>query len=240
MFTLGNAAHFRRTVAGVSLLCAPVFFAGAEILSPESDGSGASQLALYAEHRGSLLAAAMLGLASTVFFIPAIFGILHRVRARGVTFAHIAAAMCLYGLVTAHAALGGVNIMFYEMTSPNVNKSAMVTLLNELTSGPAVAAPLLLGHLIFAIGMLLLGIGVWRSRAFPRWAGPCVVLWIVVDLVVSSAPVSHVVGDIASNAFGLVGFATIGWTLLTSTDASWDQRSSDHSEPAVQAASTQA
>ena len=44
----------------------------------------------------------------------------------GVTFAHIAVAMCLYGLVTAHAALGGINIMFYEMTSPNVNKSAMV------------------------------------------------------------------------------------------------------------------
>ena len=205
MFTLGNAAHFRRTVAGVSLLCAPVFFAGAEILSPESEGSGASQLALYAEHRGPLLASAMLGLAATIFFIPAIFGILHLVRTRGVTFAHVAVAMCLYGLVTAHAALSGVNIMFYEMTSANVNKFAMATLLDELTSGPAVAAPLLLGHLIFAIGMLLLGIGVWRSRAFPGWAGPCLVLWIVVDLLVSSAAVGHVVGDIASNAFALVG-----------------------------------
>ncbi|HEY8821846.1 MAG TPA: hypothetical protein VIM49_07870 [Dermatophilaceae bacterium] len=136
--------------------------------------------------------------------------------------------------------MGGINIMFYEMTSPNVNKSAMVTLLDDLTSGPAVAAPLLLGHFIFAIGMLLLGIGVWRSRAFPGWAGPCLVLWIVVDLLIGSAAVGHVVGDIASNAFALAGFATLGWTLLTSTGASWEQTSSDHSELAAQIAPAQA
>jgi hypothetical protein len=65
-------------------------------------------------------------------------------------------------------------------------------------------------------------------------------LWIVVDLLIGSAPVGHVVGDIASNAFALAGFATLGWTLLTSTDASWEQTSSDHSELAAQIAPAQA
>jgi hypothetical protein len=227
MFKLGNAAAFRRSVAGVSLLLAPVLFAGAEILAPDSNGTGAAQLANYAQHRAVLLAAALLGLGATMFFVPAIFGILHKVRERGVTFAHIAAAMCIYGLVTAHAALGGVNIMFYEMTSPNLNKSAMASLLDTLSNGPAIAAPLLLGHFVLAIGMLLLGIGVWRSRAFPRWAGPCIVLWIVVDILIGSAPVNHVVADIASNAFALIGFGTLGWTLLTSTNASWDHLSAE-------------
>jgi hypothetical protein len=221
MFTPGNPTQLRRRIAGVSLLVAPVLFAGAEILTPESSGDPASQLANYAEHRGATLAASLLGIAATIFFLPAIFGVVHMIRARAVTLAHIAGAMCVYGLVTAHAALGGVNLMFYEMTSPNLDKGEMVKLLDDVTHAPAVGAPLVLGHLVFGVGILLLGISVWRSQAFPRWAGPCVSLWIVVDAVIGSLPVDHVVGDLASNAFALVGFGTLGWALLTATDASW-------------------
>jgi hypothetical protein len=222
MLKLGNAAHFRRSVAGVCLLVAPVLFAGAEILAPESVGDPAGQLADYAQHRGPLLAAALLGIAATIFFLPAIFGVLHVIRTRGVRFSHVGAAMCVYGLVTAHAALSGVNLAFYEMTSPNLSRPEMVKLLDDLTNAPAIGAPLVLGHLIFGVGVLLLGIGIWRSQAFPRWAGPCVALWILVDVAASSLPVGHVVGDVASGAFAVLGFGTLGLTLLTSTDASWD------------------
>src|SRR5258705_11842749 len=95
-------AEFRRTVAGLCLLLAPVLFAAAELLGPDASGDPASQLAAWSEHRSTLIASALLGIASAIVFIPALFGLLHRVRVRGAVFGHVAPALMLYGLVTPH------------------------------------------------------------------------------------------------------------------------------------------
>jgi hypothetical protein len=210
------------TIGGISLLAAPILFAAAEILSPESGGDAAASLASFSQHRTALLASALLGLASTMVLIPAVAAVLHLIRRRGVIYAHIAACLIIYGLVTAHAALGGINIMFYEMTSPAMPRTAMLALGNELFHAHAIAGPILLGHYAFALGILLLGIGLWRSHAFAGWVGPCVVAWILTDIALGSAPVGHVLADVISNLFAIAAFSTIGWTLLTSTDATWD------------------
>src|SRR6478672_11016788 len=102
---IGNAARFRRTAGGISLLAAPILFAAAEVLSPDSGGDAAATLTSFSQHRQALLASALLGLAATMVLIPAVAAVLHMTRRRGVTFAHIAACLIIYGLVTAHAAL---------------------------------------------------------------------------------------------------------------------------------------
>lgn len=219
MFKISDAAHFRRTVAGLCLVAAPLLFAAAEITSPDSSGSPAAQLARYAQHRDQLLAGVLCGIAFSMLFTPALFGLLQQIRRRGVVFGHLAAAMIVYGLV-ATAALWGANAVFWVMAGPGMNRGAMVSLLTSLEHGSAAAAaPLLAGHYLFAIGVVLLGIAVWRARLTPRWAGILLALWPVSDVALSSA------GDMASlvsDAIGIAGSAALGWRMLTAPDASWD------------------
>ncbi|MBV9206978.1 MAG: hypothetical protein JO037_16650, partial [Actinobacteria bacterium] len=146
-------------------------------------------------------------------------GLLHQIRRRGVVFGHVAAAMIIYGLV-ATAALWGANAVFWVMAGPGMNRGAMVSLLTSLEHGSAVAAaPLLAGHYLFALGVVLLGVAVWRARIAPRWAGILIALWPVSDVALSSA------GDLASlvsDAIGIAGCAALGWRMLTAPDPAWD------------------
>ncbi len=230
MLKIRNAAHFRRTVAGLCLLIAPLLFAVAEI-APQPSGSAAAQLASYAQHRDQLLAGLLLGIASSMLFVPALFGLLHQIRDRGVVYAHVAAAMIVYGLVTA-AALWGVNAMFWEMAKPGMNPSAMATLLDGIHHAPAAAA-LLAGHYLFALGVLLLGVAVWRAGLAPRWAGILVALFPVSDAVLS--PAGDVTSALISGAIGVAGFGALGWRMLAAPDASWDQLPEISVEPVRQA-----
>lgn len=220
MLKISDAAHFRRVVAGLCLVAAPLLFAVADIATPQPSGSAAAQLASFAQHRNQLLVGVLCGLASSMCFAPALFGLLHKIRTRGVVYAHAAAALIIYGLVT-DAALGGINAMFWVMTKPGMNRPAMVTLLNGLEQhGPTVlAAPLLAGHYLFAVGMVLLGVAVWRARLAPRWAGILVALGPVSDVALSSA---DGMASLVSGVIVVAGFAALGWRLLTAPDASWD------------------
>jgi hypothetical protein len=225
VFKIWNAANFRRSVAGLSLLLAPTLFAAAELASSDSSGDAAAQLAEFTAHRGTLLAAVLCGIGASMFFLPALFGLLQQVRRRGVVYSHIAAVLMVYGLVT-QAALWGVNLMFWEMAKPGMNPAAMAALLDGLQHEP-VGAVLLLGHFTFAIGMILLGIGLWRAHVAPRWGALLVILFPVVDILVSYTPLDGVAGDIASSACGVVGFAALGFRLLASADADWDRAATE-------------
>ena len=205
----------RQRAAGIALVTAPVAFAAAELLAPESTGTSAQMLSSFAAHRTAGLTAALLGIASVMLFIPGILALVRTITGRGRRWALGAAAATTYGLVTAHAALGGINIMFYAMTDRSLSRSQMVRLLDVLMGTPAAGLPLLLGHLIFGLGIIALGVAVLRSRAFPAWTGAALVAWLVFDMTLGSLPVPHQVADIASSTFGVAGLGTIGWLMLT-------------------------
>jgi hypothetical protein len=127
--------------------------------------------------------------------------------------------MIIYGLVTG-AALGGINVMFWVMTKPGMNRGAMVTLFNGLEHGSAaLGAPLLAGHYLFALGIVLLGVAAWRARLAPRWAAILVALFPVADLALSPA---GDVSSLVSDAIGIAGFAALGLRLLAMPDSEWD------------------
>ena len=210
-----NSTPVRQRAAGLALVTAPVAFATAELLAPESTGTSAQMLSSFAAHRSAGLVAALLGIASVMLFVPGILALVRAITGRGRGWALAAAAATTYGLVTAHAALGGINIMFYAMTDRSLSRPQMNRLLDVLMNTPAAGLPLLLGHIIFSLGIIALGLAVLRSRAFPIWTGAALVAWIVVDMTLGSVPVSHVVADLASSLFGVIAFGTVGWMMLT-------------------------
>lgn len=223
MFKIWNATNFRRSVAGVCLVFAPILFAAAELLGPDTSGGASSQLAQFAEHRDALLATVLLGIGSAMLFIPALFGLLQQIRARGVVYGHLSAFFVIYALI-ATTALSGINLVFWEMAKPGQNHAAMVTLLNGLQH-ESVGLFLLIGHYLLAIGFVLLGIAVGRAKLAPRWAWILVILFPVVDVVAGFTPLDGIVSDVLSDACGVVGFAALGIRMLMERDAAWERGS---------------
>ena len=211
----GRTLRFRRTVAGTCLVLAPLAFAAAELLAPEVKGSSASAtyVAIAADRTGAVWAT-MFGLLSTILFLPALFGLLTPVVRRGSRWGHAALAATIYGLVMAHAALGGVNLAFWAMTDPSLDRSQMIALLRVIMGTPAVGAPLLIGHYVFGLGIVALGVAMIRSRLFPRWTGYAVVASLVVDMVFGALPVPGEIADVLSDGLLVAGLGAVGLRLL--------------------------
>ncbi len=133
-----------------------------------------------------------------------------------------------YGLIAAHAAFGGVNLMIAEMARTGLDRSAIR--LRHARHRPrctAAARPLHLRHRAD-----LLGIATRRGAVGPRWASVCVLFFPISDMLLSNVPVAAV-GDVVSNAFGVAGFADLGLHLLRMRSTDWETRQGTQPAPAV-------
>lgn len=212
--TTARTDGFRRVVGAACLLVSPLLFAAAELLAPEVDGTRpVDQLAAYTNHYRPALGAVGLALLMTMTLLVATFAVLGAVRARGAALAHAAAAMVVYGLVTAHAALPGANLVMAEMARPGNDRGAMVMLMDGIFHDP-MGLPLLLGHYVFTLGIVLLGVTLLRAGLGPRWAGVCVLLAPVCDMVLGGL-VGELSATLVSDVLWAAGFAAVAWHLLT-------------------------
>ncbi|HEY4915216.1 MAG TPA: hypothetical protein VIJ91_15025 [Candidatus Dormibacteraeota bacterium] len=220
MLKLWDPTNFRRTLGGVCLILAPIFFAIAEITYPASDGNGAAQLDVAARNHDVMLADIYFGIASAILFIPAVFVLLHVTRARGVVLGHIAAILTMVGLCLAHLALGGLQFMLWAMAAPGVDRQAMASFIDKTQQNPA-GLPLVLGHELFAFGVILFGIAIWRSGFGYRWAGPAIAIGVVIDIVGGTVGVPDPWISIVSDTIFVTGLAAVGLKVLLTSDAEW-------------------
>jgi hypothetical protein len=227
MSVFTSASSFRRLTAGIALITGPVLFAAAELLAPEQVAGEREQFAEYAAHRGALFASSFFSIASALVLLAGLLGLVHLVRRRGATYANVAALLLGYGLIAAHAALGGVSLVFAEMVRPGLDRTAMLQLFHRIMHDAGLAAPLLLGHYIFVVGLILLGVATWRGRIGPIWASVCVLLFPISDVLLSNVP-NPAVSDIVSNVFSLVGFGALGLYLLSMSNDDWNAAPLSH------------
>lgn len=216
MSELMGAENFRRTVAGLSLICAPLVLLVAMFV--HGGGGDDGLVKAMAESPGRVQAANLLIMLSSVLFVPALVGLLGLVRGRGVVLAHIGVALALIGVV-AHAVWAGFQIVLLGLVQSGTVDRAR---LSELVSGGPPNAGFVIVMLTFMtgffLGLLFVAGGLWRSGAVPRWATACIFLVPFADFVPGGAIVS-ILGPILA----LVGLGAAGLKLLSMPDAEWSQ-----------------
>jgi hypothetical protein len=216
MSGLTGAENFRRTLAGLSLICAPLVLLVAMLV--HGGGGDDGLVKAMAESPGRVQAANLLMMLSSVLFVPALVGLLGLVRGRGVVLAHIGVALVLIGVV-AHAVWAGFQIVLLGLVQSGTVGRAR---LSELISGGPPNAGFVIVMLAFMIGfflgLLFVAGGLWRSGAVPRWAAACVFLIPFADFVPGGAIVS-ILGPILA----LIGFGAAGLKLLAMPDVEWSQ-----------------
>ncbi|MEA2629643.1 MAG: hypothetical protein QOJ10_2103 [Chloroflexota bacterium] len=221
MLKIWDPTNFRRTLGGICLILAPIFFAIAEITYPASDGNGAAQLDIAARNQSVMLADIYFGIASAILFIPAVYALLHVTRRRGVVLGHVAAILTIAGVCLAHLALGGLQLMLWAMAGPGVDRQAMASFIDKTQQNPA-GLPLVLGHELFAFGIIVFGLAIWRSGFGYRWAGPAVAIGVVTDIVGGAMGLPDPWVSIISDGIFVTGLAAVGLRVLLTSDAEWE------------------
>ena len=92
----------------------------------------------------------------------------------------------------------------------------MATFLDQTQQNPA-ALPLVLGHFLFAIGIIL-----WRSGFGYRWAGVAIAIGVLIDIVGGMTGLPDVLVSVASDGIFCTGLAAVGLNVLLTSDTEWE------------------
>ncbi len=230
MLKIWNAANFRRTVTAISLVIAPVLFAATEFLSaPGTDSNDPMDLLTQmAQHHNQLLQGAVIGSITAILFIPALMGLIHVLSGRGIVLGHLGGGLALLGNAIV-LILNGANFGLWAMTAPGIDLTTMVPAVNAMSASPILNA-LFMSHWFFALGFILLGIGLWQSRAVPRFSGVFIVLAVLVDFIFGTIFGDAILVSILSNALMIIGFGGVAWSLLATSDTLWEKMVSSEGE----------
>lgn len=188
MSFLADPYRFRKTVAGVALIGAPL--AGLlSCLSDSNEGVGEQGATLYATvaaHRSGILATGLVFMLSAVLTVPAALAFAHLLRGRGSVLGHLGAASLMLGAF-GHFGYGLWQVLIAQ--AAGAGDPAPVVAFADRTAGvsQAVLLPLMI---LVDVGILLLSAGLLRARAVPAWAPWLTIAAVAVDFGVQFTPVT--------------------------------------------------
>ena len=174
------------------------------------DDSVSASLAKIAAHPSGERAVIICDLLAA-FMVPAVLYLMRLAgpRAPRLTVAGgaVAFAAWLAGLISV-----GASDLLYDHAAQSPDRASAVSLVHAVTGDAVFTIPafgFIVGHML---GLLLLGIALWRSRAVPRWAAALVGLASLAQVPV------HDSGAGSAVAYGLllIGMAACAVTLLRS------------------------
>ena len=220
MSKLSDPVTFRKRVAGASLIGFP--FAGViSSLIDAEEGTDTPPGELYAiatAHDGAILAAALVFMVSAVLTLPALGGILHLLRDRGVGLGHVGAALVLLGAF-GHMGYATWQVMLSQAPQAG-DEAAMIAFLDRASLTTDILLPLLVA---VAVGYLLLGFALRRAGIVPLWV-PLVLVGGVLFATVTDSVDSKFV-PVVNWSFVLATFGFVGVRILGMSDDEWARRS---------------
>lgn len=211
-----NTAALTRGTVAASLATCAVLTVVSVLLMPDFSGGQADWLREIAAAPTASAISALVFVASQLPFAVGLVGVAHLLRDRTPVLAALGATLAVLGGF-GHATYGGVNLVMLQMARDTANTGVHADVLSGMESGPAVPF-MAAGLLGTVLGLVLLGVAVWRAGVGPRWLGPVLVLFVVVEFAGSG--ISVWAGYASAALFG-VGFLTLALLVARSATPVW-------------------
>ena len=216
MLRLSDERNFARTLAGLSLIVAPLLLMLSAAVGPHLSDDGAKRLAAIDGNEARFIAGSYLLLVGAWAFIPGLIGLWRVFRGPGVTLGQVGTGLVLIGWISTISFFGG-GVYEYEAAQPGLDQSLMARLADNVNESgvmiPMIIVTFLLG---IAIGTLIVAWSLWRRKLAPAWAPAALVVFTILDILADSAALSAI-----AFAFLLVGFGSVGRALLSMSDDEW-------------------
>jgi hypothetical protein len=214
---------FSRICGATCLVLGPLAAMVGTGLSPVHDGdSAAVAIARAAAHRGAMRAHVAVELA-IVLMVPAML-MVSRLGRRGAPWlAMLGGWLASLGWLAGLASGLTIDLVVLHAYSAPHRKAA-ISLARSVMNDPRVGA--LVGVFVIShlLGMLLLGIALWRSRVVPAWAAVTVGLSMFLHAALHSTTPRV---DAATFVLLEVGAAACAWRILRMEDRLWDLPAAD-------------
>jgi hypothetical protein len=210
--------HFSKIAVGICLIGAPLLTLVSTVVSPALKSDEAAQVAVIAAHPARYYAFALFTFAGIAMMIPAILGLTHLTRDRAPGWGNWGGSLALLGAIIA-AGDAATQWLIWQMGAAGADQAQMAALLKRYDSAVGSSLPFSIGGLAILVGVVLLGIGLYRARAVPAWTAAGFVLGIVLNLVGFTAASLAIL--ILSSLILLLALAPIGWRVLTESDDDW-------------------
>lgn len=172
----------RRLAAQAALIGAPVLTAASVALQPALDGDPTHQLSAMGTPAAAASAAAFL--VSQLPMLVAVLAIGRLLLPRAPRLSAWGTALGVLGCF-GHIAFGGLSLAEVLMARDAAHRDTYAALLRTVQSSPVMLVSLA-GLVGTVLGLLLLGIGLFRTRTGPIWVGPAIWAFLLVEFVGSS------------------------------------------------------
>jgi hypothetical protein len=195
----------RRRTLTVLLLLAPTLELVEAVTSPLRDGSNRSELDRIAAHQGLFEVSTLCGLVATFLYLPMFLGLADACRAASPRLAGFAG----WVLATSMAAFVGirtVGAVQLQAVRDDLDRGDVAALLDHLAGVPTAALTFVLFLGGALVGLISLGVLVWRA-GLPKPAAVLLIAFQFVDLVPGRW------SGVASHALLLVALAATAWAL---------------------------
>jgi hypothetical protein len=219
MPVLSDAHHFRKMVAGVCMMLAPLILLAGAIIHP---GFETDEAALLSSAAGSLDAwylAEMFFLISIVLAVPATLGLMHMLRERHVAAGHVGGGLALVGLL-AFTGATAIQLVVWQMAQPQLERGQMISLLQGVDDATGIFIPFYLCTFALALGYVVLAWGLAAARAISPVMAGCIGLGAALLSVAYATAVTWLL--IVAAAVLLIGVGSTGLMVLRETDADWE------------------
>ena len=215
MLKITDANNFRRTVAGLCLIAGPlVVLIGGLVAKWEENDTKAAYLQALAESPTRAQISAVLLFFGFVLVAVGIFGIIHLLRHRAVVLGHVAGVLAVWGWVT----LPGLLVSdFYDLSLAQWSNRQDAIAISEGGGNYVGAAIMGIPALLGMIGLLLLGVALWRARFAPVWVPAVLVLGWIISFFGPPSVVFFTTGW----ALWLVALGYVGLKILGMSDEDW-------------------
>jgi hypothetical protein len=216
MLKITDAANFRRTLAGLCLIAAPLAGLAATVVHPPAALDIGERLTMVAEYPTRFLASNLLAVLVQILLVPALLGLLHLLKGRGVVLGHIGGGLALAG-VFGYMGVLATEFVVLEMAAGG--RQEMIALAERVYGSVGFGIFLLMFLLGLLLGFIILSVALWRARIAPIWAAACIAVGSVLDFVASTSTLAVVLTWILF----LIGLGWVGLKLLGMSDEDWAQ-----------------
>ena len=207
--------NFWTRALGICLIGAPLLTLVSAIVCPPIKHDEAAQLAAIAEHPARYYTFTIFTWAGIALLVPALIGLMYMVRERAPAWGNAGGTLAIAGSLIAIGDAAS-QLVIWQMAARGADRAEMAALLKRFDDTLGSSLVFSIGGLAFLAGSVILGIGLYRSRAVPAWVAAGFVTGGFLNIVGFES--SSVAILVASSVVLLAALGWIGWRMLADRD----------------------